>query len=381
MAYAAIRSHQKHGLDCFMLTVRPSHLVGFLGHDPRSQHWKTLPPWLLSIYQEKQRVTAKARIDALETYIRTQLMDDGKVGALPPISVMQFEPFQPGQLTELQHGAVLIDLDEIEAVRVLIDGLARVTAIQKQRETLQSENPLAYEKLNQFRFCVALYVPTVKRADKTAAGQLFHDFNSYAWPVPAAKSLASDAYNRYKLIATAVADSDVLRRHGGLKSGTSNLGKKDTAFTTELMLSQLCKIAVEGQRGYGKLTKPLTDAKVTALDDATVGRQIADFLAALETAMGPTRFADRKQLFRTAHGLYAIAVIINDALFERRTTVDKAVNGLSAIDWTWANPQFRSGIGRSVDGGEWKLNTGHSTFEWLVKHCRDACSVILSKAA
>lgn len=382
MAYAAIQSPMKDGLDCYMLTVRPSNLIGFLGHDPRSAHWKALPPWLHAIYDEKQRTTARSRIDALETYIRTQLMQRDRIAALPPISVMQFEPFLPQQITPLNdHGAVTIDLDEYEVSRVLIDGLARVTAVQKVRETLQSENPGAYGKLRDlFRFSVALYVPTHDTLDKNGAGQLFHDFNSYAWPVPVAKSLASDSYNPYKAVAIVLANSELLRKHGGIKSGTSNLGKKDTAFTTELALSQFCKICIEGQRAYGKLTKPLTNVKITGLDETVVAKQIEDFLVAFEAKVGNKKFADRTQLFRTVHGMYAIAVIVNDTLFEQRTTVDKAVAGLAAIDWTWNNPQFRTGIGRKVDDQPYKLNTGHSTFEWLVKYCRDACDVMLNTA-
>lgn len=380
MAYAAIRSPMKHGLDCYMLAIRPSHLVGFLGHDPRSKHWKTLPSWLLTIYQEKQRSTAKSRIDALSTYIRGQLMHEHKIGALPPISIIQFEPFKEEQLQDLGHGAVLIDLDEFDATRVLIDGLARVTAIQEEREVLQSENPTAYEKLNAFRFSVGLYVPTQYTLGKIDAGQLFHDFNSYAWPVPSAMALAADNYNLYKQIAVEIADDDLLRRHGGLKSGSSNLGKKDTAFTTELAMSQFVKIAVEGQRGYGKLTKPLTNPRIAEVDPHITAQNIMHFLTAFETAIGIERFKERTQLFRTAHGFYAIAVIVNDVT-ERRTSLQNAVAGLAAIDWTWSNPQFRLGIGRKVDDTAWKLNTGAATFDWLVKYCRTACNVIVSEAA
>lgn len=384
MTYAAIRSPIKQGFDCYSFTVRPWQLTGFLGHDPRSQHWKTLPPWLHDIYKEKQRTTAKPRIDALQTYIRNQMMDKDQIGALPPISVMQFEPFKREHCKAIpDHSSVyLVDFDEFEAVRVLIDGLARVTAIQAVRETLQTENKEAYEKLDAFRFSVALYVPTEERGkiDGVAAGQLFHDFNSYAWPVPMAKSLASDGYNPYKRVALMVSDSALLRRHGGLKSGSSNLGKKDTAFATELMLSQFCKIVIEGQRGYGKLTKPMNKALITSTDDEAISRFIIDFLVSFEGEVGGKVFADRTQLFRTAHGMYAIAVIMHDVHIGR-TTMKKAVEGLASIDWTWKNPQMQHGIGRQQDGEGWKMNTGTATFDWMVKHCREACDVMLSEAA
>jgi hypothetical protein len=56
-------------------------------------------------------------------------------------------------------------------------------------------------------------------------------------------------------------------------------------------------------------------------------------------------------------GLYAIAVIANDVLFEKRVPAEQAVKGLASIDWTWSNAKFRDSIGRHVDG-QWKLNTG-----------------------
>jgi hypothetical protein len=79
-------------------------------------------------------------------------------------------------------------------------------------------------------------------------------------------------------------------------------------------------------------------------------------------------------------GLYAIAVIANDVLFEKRVPAEQAVKGLASIDWTWSNAKFRDSIGRHVDG-QWKLNTGMATLDWLIGHCRDVCGVMLRKAA
>jgi hypothetical protein len=92
--------------------------------------------------------------------------------------------------------------------------------VQGVRERLQVENPEAYRILDSFRFSVALYVPTQTPVGPGLAGQLFTDFNSYAWPVPAAKALADDSYNPYKVTAHIVGNSDTISRHGGLKSGS-----------------------------------------------------------------------------------------------------------------------------------------------------------------
>lgn len=381
MAYAAVRSTMKRGLDCYMLSLPPSRLFGFLGHDPRSTHWRMLKPTLQEIYREKQRATQKARIDALDKYIVDRLMDDVRFGAFPPISVIQFEPLAPEQLTDLGKGAVMIDEGREEANRVLIDGLARVTAVLGVRERLELENPAAFEILKTFEFSVALYVPTTNPVGPEIAGQLFTDFNSYAWPVPVAKTIADDVYNPYKIATGVLDDSEVLRRHGGLKKGSANLGKRDTAFTTELTMAQFCKVAIEGRRGYGKFNKPLNNPRIAKVDPKEAGQQIAEFLAMLEQAMGSERFADRSQIFRTAHGLYAIAVIINDALFERRTSVDRAIEGLASIDWTWNNQAFRGAIARQAPDGQWKLNTGMATLDWLVRHLRGVCNVVVTQAA
>jgi hypothetical protein len=297
----------------------------------------------------------------------------------PPISVIQFEPFFPGQLETGPNQCIIHD-EEFEVNRVLIDGLARVTSVQGVRERLQVENPEAYKILDLFRFSVALYVPTETAVGPEIAGQLFTDFNSYAWPVSSAKALADDSYNPYKVIAHIVGNSDTISRHGGLKSGSPNLGRKDTHFTTELAMSQFCKIAIEGRRGYGKLTKPVSNAKISGINIEATGEQISSFFTSLEGAMGSKKFADRAQLFRTAHGMYAIAVIFND-ISEKRTNIEDVIKGLASINWTWSNKLFRQHIGHDTGDGVYKLNTGMATLDWLIACCRRACNVMLTTVA
>jgi hypothetical protein len=145
-------------------------------------------------------------------------------------------------------------------------------------------------------------------------------------------------------------------------------------------MSQFCKIVVEGRRGYGKLTKPVSQPRIAQADPARVAADIVEVLGGIEDKMGPTRFADRSQLFRTAHGLYAIAVVINDA-GEGHTTKAAIIDGAATIDWTWNNLLFRQHIGHSPDGHNFKLATGTHTLDWLVEHCRSKCNVVLTQAA
>ena len=207
MSYSVVKTAVKPGrLDCYLLNLRPGNLIGFLGHDPRSANWKNLDPWQREIYEFKQRKTDKSRIDALEQYIEGRLMDGEKFGALPPISIIQFEALKPEQLSELARGCYLLDVDREEARRMLIDGLARVTAILAVRSRLEVQNRSAFDRLKEFEFSVALYVPATGVIGDNIAGQLFTDFNSYAWPVSAAKAVSDDVYNPYKIIADKVAD-------------------------------------------------------------------------------------------------------------------------------------------------------------------------------
>jgi hypothetical protein len=200
-------------------------------------------------------------------------MDPVKFGAFPPISVIQFEPFFPGQVETGSNQCIIHD-EEFEVNRVLIDGLARVTSVQGVRERLQVENPEAYKILDSFRFSVALYVPTETPVGPAIAGQLFTDFNSYDWPVSSAKALADDSYNPYKVIAHIVGNPTPSAGTAGSKAAHQTSVER-THFTTELAMSQFCKIAIEGRRGYGKLTKPVSNAKISGTGMATLDWLIA----------------------------------------------------------------------------------------------------------
>jgi DNA-sulfur modification-associated len=382
MSHVVVKSHSQYNLDCYQMSAPIWQVSRILGHDPRSKHWKVLEPWLRDIYESKQRATSTPRITALKEYIINRLMAKDKFGALPPISIIQFEPLVDDQLVKVGD-SLKIEEGKAEVNRVLIDGLARYTAAIEIREQLKTENPDRVKDLDEaFEFSIALYVPQCVSIDASVAGQLFTDFNSYAWLVPSAKTLAEDMYNPYKLCALNVNHpGGIIRKYGGLKSGSSNLGAKDTAFATEMMLAQFCKIAIEGQKGFGKLNKPVSNPKIAKLIPEEEGAKIAHFFQALETAIGSARFGDRTQLFRTGHGLYALAVIANDAIYEGRTSLKEAVEGLAAIDWTWSNQDFRKNIGRVSAKGEWRLNTGAGSIAYLVSYCRPRCKIHLSVAA
>jgi hypothetical protein len=378
-----VKSFSQYNLVCYQTSAPIWQVSRLLGHDPRSKHWKALEPWLRDIYESKQRTTSAPRIEALKTYIKSRLMDKDKFGALPPISIIQFEPLTDDQLVPLADGAFKLEEGKTEVNRVLIDGLARYTAAIEIREQLKTESPGREKELDQaFEFSVALYAPREKPIDANVAGQLFTDFNSYAWLVPSAKTLAEDMYNPYKLCALALSGpSTLIAKYGGLRSGTSKLGRKDTQFATEMMMAQFCKVAIEGSQAIGKLNKPVSNPRIAKLSPQEEGHRLAEVFEILEKAIGKERFSDRSQLWRTAHGLYAMAVIVNDALYEGRTTLQEAVEGLAAIDWSWNNRDFCKAIGRRTEKGEWKLNTGDGTIRYLIDYCRPRCQIHVKAAA
>ena len=115
-----------------------------------------------------------------------------------------------------------------------------------------------------------------------------------------------------------------------------------------------------------------------------VADRVVDFFSHLADAMGPDVFGDRTLIFRTAHGLYALAIIVND-IADGKTSLKTAVKGLAAVDWSWKNADFRRHIGRQSEDKHgamrWQLNTGSATIDWLIGYCRHASKVPVPRAA
>ncbi|MCI0465617.1 MAG: hypothetical protein L0Y57_01195 [Beijerinckiaceae bacterium] len=352
-------------------------MASFLGHDPRSRFWPQLPQYLKTIYEQKQRATDPKRIKALEEYVSDKILNPEKFGAIPPLSVVQFEPFSTDQVTRIENNLVKIEDSEAETTRVLIDGLARFTTVVDLRERLKIEQPEKIADLDQLQLSIALYVPREKAIGADCAGQLFTDFNLYAWPVTGNQALAGDLFNPYKRLSNMVnAEGSTVRRYGGLKIGSSNLGRKDVAFATQMVMAQFCKVAVEGRVGMGKLSRPLPNPRCPRINIEEEGKRIADFFTALENHMGANTFRDRTKLFRQAHGLYALAVVLNDVLEHGRATIDSIAHDLAHIEWSWANEDFQKKIGRFNEAKQkWTINTGSSTTSYLIEYCRQACGI------
>jgi hypothetical protein len=377
MSFHAIRSSVRRDMDCYLVSLPIHKMASFLGHDPRSRFWPQLPQYLKTIYEQKQRATDPKRIKALEEYVSDKILNPDKFGAIPPLSVVQFEPFLADQVTRIDNNLVKIEDSEAETTRVLIDGLARLTAVVNLRDGLKIDHPEKIADLDQLQLSIALYVPCAKAIGDDIAGQLFTDFNLYAWPVTGNQALAGDLYNPYRRLADIVnAPGGIVRLYGGLKTGSSNLGRKDRAFATQMVMAQFCKVAVEGRIGMGKLSRPLPNPRCPHINLEEEGKRIADFFTALENRIGAETFRDRTKIFRQAHGLYAIAVVLNDVLEHGRATIDSIARDLARIEWSWANEDFQKNIGRYNEAKQkWTINTGSSTTSYLIEFCRRACGI------
>ena len=87
-------------------------------------------------------------------------------------------------------------------VRILIDGLARVTGAMDLADDHQGDN------LDSFLFPVTIYVPApgTKQLSWQEMGQLFHDFNFRVQPVSIKHAIALDTSDIYIALARRLAE-------------------------------------------------------------------------------------------------------------------------------------------------------------------------------
>src|SRR5215470_11948849 len=80
----------------FNTQIRPSQVVRILGHDPRSDNWKNLPPELAEIYSSIQRNTSKPRASSASAYLQDRL-GRGQLAVFPAISLgmLGYANFKP----------------------------------------------------------------------------------------------------------------------------------------------------------------------------------------------------------------------------------------------------------------------------------------------
>ena len=191
---------------CTQLPV--ASIEPLLGHDPRSRLWKRLPDDLEAIYRQLQRTTKPERVHSLKNYIRTRFREQAPVlGAFPAISIGVQEHLRVTDIDlERAPGAVLLNIDlSSRNRRVLIDGLARVTAGLDLDELSYSTDLPVHEReelrrlMSGFTYQAVIYAPApgTMPLGIEDLGQLFADFNFRVVPVPQHIAISLDRSDIY----------------------------------------------------------------------------------------------------------------------------------------------------------------------------------------
>ena len=328
--------------------VSPKQIMNLLGHDPRSKNWKRLPDDLRQVYEYLQRKTDKNRRESIAAYIEERLGPDSiAIGAFPSISIAFQQPieFQPyGQSIQSAVGNLMVDISP-SAVRVLIDGLGRVTgALDLADEGNDSI-------LDCFQFPITIYAPKPggKPLSWKEMGQLFHDFNFRVQPVSKQLAIALDTSDIYIALAGKLAECSFIANNGGVAERSASLGSKSTNLIVQTLLVRTVRGACEGRK--------FQESDLASIDEPNLKKDtfngllssIDTFFNRFASKMGPERFTDRQSLHLTSPGWQALGVLHHDVVFKLKLDAveqSKVIDRISAIDWSRFNPEWLSfGIG------------------------------------
>ena len=236
-------------LATYTTQVSPKQIMNFLGHDPRSKNWRRLPTdELRQIYEYLQRKTVKSRREGVVGYIEERIGPDAlAVGAFPSISIAFQQPTEfrsYGKSYPTPVGELMVDISPSN-VRVLIDGLARVTGAM---DLAEEENEDDF--LTQFMFPVTIYMPrqATRPLSWKEMGQLFHDFNFKVQPVSKQHAIALDTSDIYIALSTRLAQCPVIFDHGGVAERAASLGSKSTELVVQTVLVRTVRGACEGRQ-------------------------------------------------------------------------------------------------------------------------------------
>jgi DGQHR domain-containing protein len=360
----AVQGAYGHRLMTYSTQITPRHLEAFLGHDPRSRHWRKLEPELEQIYKQLQRTTAPERLRSIQTYIKKRFSNKAIVpGAFPSISVavkkwLRFEEFQGSDLKGA--GTLHLDMSKLNS-RIVLDGLARVSAVIELAEFANYEGITEEERqvlnrlLDDFTLPMVVFSPRDKdkALDLRELRQLFADFNFKQTSISPTMAMAHDSSDLYVEATKRLAEHPVIKSHGGMETRSASLGKKSTALVVLQNLVRFVRGAAEGDR--------FTEAKMN-VDKDDEGRRLNEdnlsefvervnqFLSGMEDAMGSVRFSDTKNAIHlTGPGWGALGVVFHDL----DTTLGhhnlyEAGRRLGEIDWQ-KTASFWSDIMREKD--------------------------------
>ena len=333
----------------YQTQVKPTEIANLLGHDPRSKFWPRLPDELQDIYKYLQRKTNAERKAGTRRYIETRFGPNGRsLGAFPAIAIgtatpAKFEPYEekyPNIGIQSGVGELLFDLSATNK-RILLDGLSRVTGALDLIDNGQ------IDIVEQFTFPVTIFSPSPKHGNVTVQelGQLFHDFNFLATPIPTGQAIDLDQTNIYIQLTTQLGKSSVIIENGGMEPRARSLGKKSTALVAKQVLLRFVKGATEGESFLHTLRDiPETEGQAHLTDatfDYLLGR-LERFLEQLMKRMGKERFTDRDSMHLAAPGWNALGVIFNDMEFRIKSVLTPAIEAdifdrIATIEWSRYN--------------------------------------------
>jgi len=326
----------------------PKQIMNLLGHDPRSKNWKRLPDDLRQVYEYLQRKTDKNRRESVAAYIEERLGPDSiAIGAFPAISIAFQQPIEfkaYGQPIQSAVGDLMVDISP-SAIRVLIDGLGRVTG------ALDVADEGNEHLLDRFQFPITIYAPKpgTKPLSWKEMGQLFHDFNFRVQPVSKQLAIALDTSDIYIALASKLAECSFIANHGGVAERSASLGSKSTNLIVQTLLVRTVRGACEGRK--------FQEADLSSVDTPNLTKEtfngmlssIDTFFSGLATKMGSERFTDRQSLHLTSPGWQALGVLHHDIVFKLKLDAverSKAIDRVAAIDWSRYNPEWLNlGIG------------------------------------
>ncbi len=344
----AIRGYFGSKLLSFQTQLHPRDVAGILGHDPRSDHWKSLATPLRERYEHVQRSTDKARRDSLMQYISDHIgADHAVIGAFPAICIGMTQPvvFEPFSGEEESIGFLKLELDGSH--RILLDGLARVTAALT---LIDHYNSLAGEMgpWAVFAFPVTFYAPQQGALTIDELGQLFYDFNYLQKRISTQHAIALDQSDLYIRLTNELGGRGVLKRYGGMDMRASSLAKQSKAIVVQQVLLRFVRGACEGATFQQSNHASTETPTLTHETYAGLSVQLESYLDALATKMGTARFADRDALHLTSPGWQVLGLVFHDLyvrLHASPSTVESIIQRLAAIDWSRFNPDWLSCLG------------------------------------
>jgi hypothetical protein len=305
------------------------------------------------------------------------------IGAFPAISIGMLNVPTFHSYSEYGNNQISDDIGYLEfdlsasSVRVLLDGLARVTG------ALNLIDEDSQDIVRCFTFPVTIYAPTEKTGKLTVyqLGQIFHDFNFLATPVSKSLAISMDQTDLYVTLSREIAESPVILTRGGMQEKATKLSKKSTAFVAQQNLLKFVRGACEGYQ-FQKSTRKTKQGNAYLTGDSfeQLKSSIEYFLERLSILMGEN-FNNRDYIHRTSPGWCALGLIFHDwgVLLEDKLSEmerDEILEAIANIDWSPYNPTWDGMLGNMEldETGRKKLTSrsgGGAATTNLAKYIRD----------